>query len=58
MSGRRKYDHGSQPGTLPGVLTNIQANEALGPARKQDLCSAVRCIAKLIDRPLDHLPAR
>lgn len=58
MNGHRKCDHGSQPGTLAEVLTTLEANEALGPARKRDLCSAVRRIAELIDRPLDCLPAR
>jgi integrase len=46
----------TQP-TLADVLTNILADEALAPRRRQDIASALRTLAKALGRPLEELSA-
>src|SRR4051794_36609824 len=45
------------PITLADVLRAVEAATDLAPRRRQDLASAVRRTATLLDRPLEQVPA-
>src|SRR5262245_30736693 len=43
--------------TLQDVLTRVAADLSLPPQRRQDICSALRRMAVVFNRPLDAIPA-
>jgi integrase len=47
----------SAPSNLAEVLALIDSDDALPRYKRQDACSALRSFSKVLDRPLDQLPA-
>jgi hypothetical protein len=43
--------------SLADVMAQIEADEGLKATRRRDLCSALRRLSVVLDRPLEGLPA-
>jgi integrase len=57
MASRAQPNPAQTPAVLSDVIAMVTADQSLGAARRHDICSALRIVAKVLDRRPEEVPA-